>query len=74
MNSDAIKTLNVREIADDRCRVSYLWDEKDSISLVEISLKVGYVNDQCKIVYSTPIERDIQYGDERLSCFENVAS
>ena len=74
VNSDAIKTLNVREIADDWCMVSYLWDEKDSTSLVEIPLKVGYVNDQCKIVYITPIESDTQYGDEWLSCFGNVAS
>lgn len=74
VNSDAIKTLNVREIADDWYMVSYLWDEKDSTSLVEIPLKVGYVNDQCKIVYITPIESDTQYGDEWLSCFENVAS
>ncbi|WP_353885292.1 hypothetical protein [uncultured Bacteroides sp.] len=74
VNSDAIKTLNVREIADDWCMVSYLWDKKDSTSLVEIPLKVGYVNDQCKIVYITPIESDTQYGDEWLSCFENVAS
>lgn len=28
MNSDAIKTLNVREIADDWYMVSYLWNEK----------------------------------------------
>lgn len=28
MNSDAIKTLNVREIADDWYVVSYLWNEK----------------------------------------------
>lgn len=28
VNSDAIKTLNVREIADDWYMVSYLWDEK----------------------------------------------
>lgn len=74
VNSDAIKTLNVREITDDWYMVSYLWDEKDSISLVEIPLKVGYVNDQCKIVYITPIESDTQYGDEWLSCFENMAS
>lgn len=74
VNSDAIKTLNVREITDDWYMVSYLWDEKDSTSLVEIPLKVGYVNDQCKIVYITPIESDTQYGDEWLSCFENMAS
>lgn len=74
VNSDAIKTLNVREIADDWYMVSYLWNKKDSTSLVEIPLKVGYVNDQCKIVYITPIENDTQYGDERLSCFGNVAS
>lgn len=74
VNSDAIKTLNVREIADDWYMVSYLWDEKDSTSLVEIPLKVGYVNDQCKIVYITPIESDTQYGDEWLFCFGNVAS
>lgn len=74
MNSDAIKTLSVRKIADDWCMVSYLWNEKDSTSQIEIPLKVGYVNDQCKIVYITPIESDSQYGDERLSCFGNVAS
>lgn len=29
---------------------------KDSASLVEIPLKVGCVNEKCKIVYITPIE------------------
>lgn len=74
MNSDAIKTLNVREIADDWYMVSYLWNERDSTSLVEIPLKVGHVNGQCKIVYITPIESDTQCGDEWLTGFENVAS
>lgn len=74
MSSDAVKTLNVREIADDWYVVSYLWNEEDSTSLVEIPLKVGYVNEQCKIVYITPIENDTQYGDEWLTGFENIAS
>ena len=74
MNSDAIKTLNVREIADDWYMVSYLWNEKDSASLVEIPLKVGYVNEKCKIKYITPIENDSQYGDEWLTGFENTVS
>lgn len=74
MNSDAIKTLNVREIADDWYMVSYLWNEKDSASLVEIPLKVGYVNEKCKIKYITPIENGTQYGDEWLTGFENTAS
>ena len=74
MNSDALKTLNVREIADDWYMVSYLWNEKDSASLVEIPLKVGCVNEKCKIVYITPIENGSQYGNEWLTGFENTAS
>mgnify|MGYP001159000122 FL=1 len=74
INSDAIKTLNVKEIADDWYMVSYLWNEKDSASLVEIPLKVGCVNEKCKIVYITPIENGSQYGNEWLTGFENTAS
>lgn len=74
VNSDAIKTLNVRKIADDWYMVSYLWNEKNNATLTKIPLKVKIVNGKCKIAYITPIENGVQYGDELLSCFENVRS
>lgn len=72
MNSDAIKTLDVRKISDDWYMVSYLWKEKDSTTLTEIPLKVKHINGKCKIAYITPIENGIQYGDELLSHLEDT--
>lgn len=74
VNSDAIKTLDVRKIADDWYMVSYLWNEKDNTTLTEIPLKVKNINGKCMIAYITPIENGVQYGDELFSCFENIKS
>lgn len=69
MNSDAIKTLDIRKISDDWYIVSFLWKENDSTTLTEIPLKVKHINGKCKIAYITPIENDNQYGDELLTYF-----
>lgn len=74
VSSDAIKTLDVRKIADDWYMVSYLWNEKDNTTLTEIPLKVKNINGKCKIAYITSIENGVQYGDELFSCFENIKS
>lgn len=70
VNADAIKTLFVREIESDWYLVSYLWNEKDSTTLTEIPLKAQSIDGKCKIVYITPVENGLQYGDEMLSCCE----
>ena len=72
VNSDAIKTLNVRKIADDWYMVSYLWNEKDSTTIIKIPLKVEKVDEKCKIAYITPVQNGDQYGDELLSNCENM--
>lgn len=72
VNADAIKTLAVRKIAGDWYMVSYLWNEKDNTTLTEIPLKAQNMDGKCKIVYITPVENGIQYGDELLSCGEDM--
>lgn len=74
VNADAIKTLAVRTIVSDWYMVSYLWNEKDSTTLTEIPLKAQSIDGKCKIVYITPVENGVQYGDEMLSCCENMSA
>lgn len=74
VNADAIKTLAVRTIISDWYMVSYLWNEKDSTTLTEIPLKAQSIDGKCKIVYITPVENGVQYGDEMLSCCENMSA
>lgn len=68
VSADAIKTLAVRAIEGDWYMVSYLWNEKDSTTLTEIPLKAKSIDGKCKIVYITPVENGVQYGDKILSC------
>lgn len=72
VNDDAIRTLNVRNIADSWYMVSYLWNEKDSTTVIKIPLKVENVGGKCKIAYITPVQNGVQYGDELLSYCENM--
>ena len=72
INSDAIRTLNVKNIIDNWYMVSYLWNEKDSTTIIKIPLKVEKVDEKCKIAYITPVQNGDQYGDELLSNCENM--
>lgn len=74
VNEDGIKTLAVRTIVDDWYMVSYLWNERDSTTLTEIPLKAQSIDGECKIVYITPFENGVQYGDEMLSCCEVMSA
>lgn len=74
VNLDAIKTLRVRIIVGDWCMVSYLWNKKDSTTLIEIPLKVENIDGECKIAYITPIENGSQYGEELFSCYEDIGT
>lgn len=74
VSADAIKTLAVRAIEGDWYMVSYLWNEKDSTTFTEIPLKAQNIDGKCKIVYITPVENGIQYGDRMLSCCESMST
>lgn len=74
VNDDAVRTLNVGKITDNWYMVSYLWNEKDSTTVIKIPLKVENVDGKCKIAYITPAQNGVQYGDELLSYCENMKS
>lgn len=71
VNTDAIETIAVKQLAKDWYLVSYLWNKEDSTTLTEIPLKAQNIGGKCKITYITPIANGSQYGDEWLSCCED---